>query len=497
MKVSVLIPILDTEPQLAETVARLRDACRGVDLEVLLVVDVPDPSREDASRAGNDEIAEGVGGRAIYRVGQRGFGSAIRVGFAEATGQAVIPYMGDACDDPADIPALVARMEAGWDVVAGSRYMPGGRIVGNTFKQRMSKLYCRLVRLVGGPPIHDVANAFKAYRRSVLDSVTTVAGLEVDAQRRSAIRLGKLPFHEPGAEEALGEAVTSGMLTVSDDPTQVVPSADIVVLCVGTPLAADLRPDYAQLRSALDRLAPHLRAGQLLIQRSTVSPGTLLKVVRPYLNERIPTVAEGLLIAACPERIAEGRAMEELASLPEIVGGVDDRSAEAAAALFRLLGPGKEVHVTDPTSAELAKLFTNVYRYVNFALANEFALLSEYYGRDAHGIIRMLNHGYPRADVPLPGPAGGPCLSKDGYFLVEELSLPDFVLMAWKLNDSAPAYVLRRLQGRLAEHGLGVAGTPVAVLGRRVGIDCWGVLDRPAFAAAGVVVSTFGVGERA
>src|ERR687892_2581729 len=175
MKVSVLIPILDTEPQLAETVARLRDACRGVDLEVLLVVDVPDPSREDASRARNDEIAEGVGGRAIYRVGQRGFGSALRLGFAEATGEAVIPYMGDACDDPADIPALVARMEAGWDVVAGSRYMPGGRIVGNTFKQRMSKLYCRLVRLVGGPPIHDVANAFKAYRRSVLDSVTTVA----------------------------------------------------------------------------------------------------------------------------------------------------------------------------------------------------------------------------------------------------------------------------------------------------------------------------------
>ena len=294
----------------------------------------------------------------------------------------------------------------------------------------------------------------------------TVAGLEVDAQRRSAIRLGKLPFHEPGAEEALGEAVTSGMLTVSDDPTDVVPSADIVVLCVGTPLAPDLRPDYAQLRSALDRLAPHLRAGQLLIQRSTVSPGTLLKVVRPYLNERIPTVAEGLLIAACPERIAEGRAMEELASLPEIVGGVDDRSAEAAAALFRLLGPGKEVHVTDPTSAELAKLFTNVYRYVNFALANEFALLSEYYGRDAHGIIRMLNHGYPRADVPLPGPAGGPCLSKDGYFLVEELSLPDFVLLAWKLNDSAPAHVVRRLVRRLADHGVGLNGTPVAVLGR-------------------------------
>lgn len=293
-----------------------------------------------------------------------------------------------------------------------------------------------------------------------------VGGLDVDGQRRSAIQLGKLPFHEPEADEALREAVTSGRLTVSEDPAEVIPHADAIVLCVGTPLAADLRPDYRQLRAALDRLAPHLRPGQLLIQRSTVSPGTLQKVVRPFLEERIPDVAPELLLAACPERIAEGRAMEELATLPEIVGGIDARSSEAAAALFRILGSEKVIHVTDPTSAELAKLFTNVYRYVNFALANEFALLSEYYGRDAHGVIRMLNEGYPRAQVPLPGPAGGPCLSKDGYFLVEELSLPDFVLLAWKLNDSAPAYIVRRLVRRLAQHGLGLDGTPVAVLGR-------------------------------
>lgn len=175
MKVSVLIPILDAEPQLDDTVARLLAACRDVDLEILLVVDVPDPRREEAARARNDEVAEGVGGRAIYRVGQRGFGSALRLGFTEASGEAVIPFMGDACDEPADIAALLAKLEDGWDVVAGSRYMPGGRIVGNTFKQRLSRFYCWLVRLVGGPSTHDVANAFKAYRRTVLESVSTVA----------------------------------------------------------------------------------------------------------------------------------------------------------------------------------------------------------------------------------------------------------------------------------------------------------------------------------
>ena len=397
----------------------------------------------------------------------------------------------------------------------------------------------------------------------------TVRGLEVDPQRRRAIELGKMPFHEPDADQALVEVVSAGRLTVTDHPAEAIQDADAVVLSVGTPLSTDLRPDYDQLRSAIEQLAPFLRPGQLVVQRSTVSPGTLEKVIRPYLADRIPDVAGQLLLAACPERIAEGKAMQELRSLPEIVGGIDEASSTAAAALFRTLNPSKRVLVTDPTSAELAKLFTNVYRYVNFALANEFALLAEYYGADAHRVIGMVNEDYPRARVPRPGPAGGPCLSKDGYFLVEGLSLPDFVLLAWKLNDSAPAHVVRRLASRLERHDLGLEGTPVAVLGRtfkrdndderqspamriieileregaavrshdpfvpgstleealtgaqalvlatnhsfydeldpkevaglmtdpRVGVDCWGVLDRRAFAEAGVSVATFGVGD--
>jgi UDP-N-acetyl-D-mannosaminuronic acid dehydrogenase len=301
---------------------------------------------------------------------------------------------------------------------------------------------------------------------ALADAGLFVRGLEVDESRRATIELGKMPFHEPGADELLRQVAGNGQLTVSAAPSEVIPSADAVILCVGTPLGSDLRADYQQLRRALDVLAPHLRPGQLLIQRSTVSPGTLMKVVRPFLLQRIPEVAPSLLLAACPERIAEGKALAEIRTLPEIIGTTDEAAAEAASALFQLLDPKKVIHLTDPTSAELAKLFTNVYRYVNFALANEFALLAEYYRSDAHNVIRMVNDNYPRAAVPLPGPAGGPCLSKDGYFLVEELNLPDFVLMAWKLNDSAPAHLVRRIGQRLSEQGLGLTGVPVAVLGR-------------------------------
>jgi UDP-N-acetyl-D-mannosaminuronic acid dehydrogenase len=396
-----------------------------------------------------------------------------------------------------------------------------------------------------------------------------VMGVDADPSRCREIELGKMPFHEPGSEQALLEVINAGTLTVHQDPAEAVPQADAIILCVATPLAADLRADYGQLRAALDDLAPHLRPGQLLVLRSTVSPGTLLKVVLPHLKEHVPGVADELLLAACPERIAEGKALEELTELPEIVGGKDPESTEAAAALFQALNPSKKLHLTDPTSAELAKLFTNVYRYVNFALANEFAILAEYYRVDAHRIIGMVNEGYPRANIPKPGPAGGPCLSKDGYFLVEELTLPDFVLLAWKLNDTMPAHVVRRLARRLARHGLELAGTPVAVLGQtfkrdsddvrqspamraieilrregadvrahdpflpgpplhdvltgarafilatnhsaydslspedlatsmeapRVGLDCWGVLDREAFVGSGIDLATLGVGE--
>jgi UDP-N-acetyl-D-mannosaminuronic acid dehydrogenase len=155
-----------------------------------------------------------------------------------------------------------------------------------------------------------------------------VLGIDSDANRRKSIELGKMPFHEPGADEPLHRVVQSGHLSVHEGLAEAISVADVFVLCVGTPLAADLRPDYDQLRSALEGLAPHLKAGQLLILRSTVSSGTSTKIVRPYVERRVPAIAGKLLMAACPERIAEGKVIEELAKLPEIVGGLNEASTE-------------------------------------------------------------------------------------------------------------------------------------------------------------------------
>lgn len=173
--ITAIVPILEAEPQLRQTLEGLASIRDRVDLEILIVVDVPNPDREGAVRRANDPIAAGADARVLYRLGRRGFGSALRHGFAEAAGDAVVPVMGDGSEDPEAIVRMADALRAGWDVVAGSRYMRGGGIVGDTAKQRLSRWYSALCRALGGPPVHDVSNAFKCYRRPVVDSVPTVA----------------------------------------------------------------------------------------------------------------------------------------------------------------------------------------------------------------------------------------------------------------------------------------------------------------------------------
>lgn len=307
---------------------------------------------------------------------------------------------------------------------------------------------------------------------SFADCGVRVLGVDRNPEHVDKVNAGILPFLEHGAEPLLKETLDLGTFEATTDSHSAVARADVVVLTVGTPLNTDLRADTSQLVSALTEIGGALKPGTLVITRSTISPGTTERVVVPKLEELSGlTAGEDLFVAFCPERIAEGKAVEELRELPEIIGGIDDQSADLAEAVFRLLGEKKIIHRTDPLSAELAKLFTNVYRYVNFALANEYALIAEHYRRDAREIIRIVRDGYSRAPIPLPGPAGGPCLSKDGYFLIEELTFPDFVLTAWKLNDSVPAHLVQRLRLGMEAQGMSMESTKIAVLGKAFKAD--------------------------
>ena len=290
-------------------------------------------------------------------------------------------------------------------------------------------------------------------------------GVDLDESRIAAIRAGGMPFQETGGQAALEELKDSDQLDVGTDYGRL-RDADAIFITVGTLLNSEFRPDYTHIEQVLTGLAGILRPVQILMLRSTVAPGTLVRRVKPFIENNLQlSVGRDVLLASTPERIAAGKALQELPMLPEIVGGIDNISSQVAAAVLKTLNEEKTVHITKPEGAELAKLFTNVYRYVTFALANEFALLAEVNGADAHEIIRASNEGYPRGGIPLPGPCGGPCLAKDGYFLVENLTFPDFILTAWKLNEGVPAYMVRRLKQRLDERRESLDGAKVCVLG--------------------------------
>jgi len=302
------------------------------------------------------------------------------------------------------------------------------------------------------------------------NSGVNVIGIDRNKEYVEKIKRGEKPFNEHGIEEYMKTKNFTPTANIKDG----IEKSDILILTIGTPITEHMRPDYSQLRSAINSILDTSIKGKLIITRSTVSPGTVENFIKPLLEKKTGLkTGDDFGLSVCPERILEGKALEEIRNLPEIVGAVDEMSAEITSELFRKINKDKKIFVTTPKAAELAKLFTNVYRYINFALANEFGLLAEEYGEDAHEIINILNDGYSRGGVPVPGMTGGPCLSKDGYYLISNLMFPDFILTGWRLNESIPQHIVNRLKKRLNDKGKIIHDCKVCVLGLafKAGID--------------------------
>lgn len=277
---------------------------------------------------------------------------------------------------------------------------------------------------------------------------------DVDEAAVKLVDRGELPFAEDGAAEALHRARAAGRLTVTTDPA-VIATADAVVVVIGTPVDEHLNPDPRAVTSAVAQVQPHLRDGQLLVLRSTVFPGVTAGVER--LLER---AGLRLDVAFCPERIAEGKAMEELFTLPQIVSGRSDAVKARAGALFGTLTD--TIVELEPEEAELAKLFTNTWRYIKFAAANQFYVMANDHGLDYDRIRRALAQDYPRAaDMPGAGFAAGPCLLKDTMQLAA-FTDNSFVLghAAMLVNEGLPLYLVTHLEKShdLADMTVGILG---------------------------------------
>ena len=273
-----------------------------------------------------------------------------------------------------------------------------------------------------------------------------ISGVDANQSRLESIKKGVCPFYDPPLQENLEKAISSGNVSVVKNISES-NLPDIIFFTVGTPSSGEGTVDYSQLYGALEEISNINIKDKMIILRSTMPPKTTEDIIIPYLEDKSSLkcgIDFGL--AVCPERILEGKAVKELFELPEIIGGISKISTEIAKEVFLAINPNKEILITTLTGAELAKLFTNIYRYTTFALANEFAVWSEMYGVDGSEIIKLANHNYDRCNIPMPGFAGGPCLSKDGTFLDQNTTFTSIVSTAWKLNESIPQHIINNIK---------------------------------------------------
>lgn len=275
-----------------------------------------------------------------------------------------------------------------------------------------------------------------------------VVGIDTNQTNNARIMAGEMPFYEEGGEALLKQVLESGRFAIHDEH-RAVAEAEVVIIILGTPIDANLNPDLRPLRQVIATLAPHLKPGHLIVLRSTIAPGTTDALCRLIEAQTGLTVGTDLDVVFAPERVIQGKALVELPKLPQLIGAYSDAAYRRAEALFATVVDNRCFQMT-PVEAEMGKLMTNMYRYVQFALANEFYLLADRHGANIFKIIDACNHDYPRLNLPGPGPnVGGPCLYKDGWFLIDGVPFNELIGTAFRINESMPAQILRRLQ----EHG--------------------------------------------
>jgi UDP-N-acetyl-D-mannosaminuronic acid dehydrogenase len=293
---------------------------------------------------------------------------------------------------------------------------------------------------------------------SFADRGLNVIGVDNDPRRLEAVREGRMPFQETGAQELLDRVHASGALTLTAAVAGAA-NARQIVLTLGTPSFSHIEIDMRDIRSALDDLLGLLGPGHSLILRSTIAPGTTEFVAGYLAKHRGFQIGEDVFVSHAPERIAAGRFLAEIDTLPCIIGGVGARSGEVAAELFeRFDAP---IVQTTPVQAELAKIWANILRYTNFALPNLLMMDCERYAANVFEVIDLINRDYPRGGIARPGFTAGTCLRKDFTFSEERSAAPGMLLAVSRVNESVPLFLLegaKRRLGSLADRRIAVLG---------------------------------------
>jgi UDP-N-acetyl-D-glucosamine dehydrogenase len=295
----------------------------------------------------------------------------------------------------------------------------------------------------------------------------SVVGLDTDVDRVSALSMGQSYVSDVGSAQ-LQTLIRSGRYSATTDP-DVLADCDVIIVCVPTPLGKSKDPDISYIVAAAERIAAHLRAGQLVILESTTYPGTTEELLLPLFEGRGLRAGRDFFLAFSPERIDPGNRTFQVANIPKVVGGVTVACGEMATLLYRQIVEQVKT-VSGPKVAELAKLYENVFRNVNIALANEFAVMCRRLGVTTREVIEAAATK-PFGFLPFyPGPGiGGHCIGIDPIYLAWKLRLNGydsrFIQLADEVNRSMPAYTVDMVTEALNQRRRSVNGAKILGLG--------------------------------
>ncbi|MBN8235117.1 nucleotide sugar dehydrogenase [Halobacillus kuroshimensis] len=269
-----------------------------------------------------------------------------------------------------------------------------------------------------------------------------VHGVDVNQKAVDMINAKQLHIEENGLQERLEEAVDAGNFKAAVEPEE----ADVFIIAVPSPIREDKTANLDYVRKATEAIVPYVREGNLVILESTVPPRTVEDVMLPVLKDTGLEIGTELFVSHSPERVIPGKVFQELVENDRIVGGINEKSSEMTKDLYRSFVKAN-IHLTDATTAEMAKVIENTYRDVNIAFANELALISDQIGVNAWEAIKLANY-HPRVNIHTPGPGvGGHCIAVDPWFLAEiQPDLSQMIQLSRNTNDNMPVYTANQIE---------------------------------------------------
>ena len=285
------------------------------------------------------------------------------------------------------------------------------------------------------------------------DAGFNVTLLDSNKANFDVVLRGELPFVEYGAEPLLATALEKGLLRLSDSYSSLA-DADVVIVCIGTPVDEYMSPILAPFLQCIEDISDNINKDTLVVIRSSVYPGSFQRISGILAAKSIPNVSY------CPERIVQGYAVKEIKNLPQIISGACQEAVNLSAELFRHLT--EKIIISTVQEAELAKLFSNAWRYIQFAASNQFSMIAESYGCDYNRVHHAMTEGYERNKfLPKAGFAAGPCLLKDTIQLFSFYGNQFFLgQAAMNINEGYPAFIVDRLfrDSQIQEHVVGILG---------------------------------------